>query len=65
MVILNYADKIVYLYWGIFNNNVYIGGVLFEFSSHELLAGMGNKKVWGCKICINPAQAWLIPDVLN
>lgn len=62
---LYYAYKMICLYWYIFDNNSYIDSMLFKFSSYKLLVNIGNNTILGSKICVNPAQIKLIPDILS
>ena len=63
MVTLNHADKIVYLYWGIFNNNVLISSVFFEFFSHERLCNAIVTRLmimWSNRWSSTWSNIWLI-----
>lgn len=42
---LNYSYKIIYFYWCIFNNNIYISNILFKFLNHKLLINISNNKI--------------------
>lgn len=65
MIMLYYAYKVIYLYQGIFDNNVHISDILFKFFSHKLLASISNNKIYRSKIYVNPAQVEQIPDMLS
>lgn len=54
---LNYANKMIYFYYCIFDNNFYISSILFKFSIYKLLTDIYSNKVWESKVCINSIQA--------
>lgn len=56
MIMLNHIYKMMGLYWCNFDNDVYVGSILFEFFDYELFASIGDNKTWRFKIGVNPVQ---------
>lgn len=52
----HYANSVIYFYQNIFDNNIYVGSILFKLSSHKLFFGIAGNKVWGSKIYVNLTQ---------
>lgn len=49
----NYIYKMIYFYQYFFDNNAYIGSILFKFLDYKLFVNIGNDKIFEPKIFVN------------